>query len=381
MHSNNNSGAILIDKEELGKGHVGTWPSDKMIDITLGLDTARTFLGIAAPETPEEQTSEEKKEKSLPETGEWKDQTTLKYNGKYFRDSDIYKGENTYEQVDGDCKSTVKIVNMFTEGTLGELTQKEKQGNDCKEVAVKSIALDKPTYRQYNGYRLSWDTDDQTIFMPQYSDCSNQGTSSDCPTETMGFFRRQAVGNEYRNDDQYWQWAGQNGYVDNCGDVGKVWIAINESQQRSQNKHCRGIASVQLILAPKEITPPEDVYGNVDVATATVEGANGNPGGSSLGSNGGTIVEGEEAAPNCESESKLAFGWLLCGMLNMIDSVLGQDGQSGLLGMVDSLLSVDSKMYQNPELIKAWAYFRNVATFLLILVGLTMIIGQAVSKE
>lgn len=372
------SSLIYVKKSELGKGYADRLDQNTF-DIAAGIDTARTFLKLPPPENP---TGDTPTSDSLPNDGEWKDQTTILYNGKYFRDSDIFKGENEYEQVDGNCKSKIKVIDMAGGGESATLTQNE--GSPCVLKASKTIHLNNggsTGYQQINAYRLNWDTDDQTIFMPQYSDCAIEGTSLDCPTKTMGFFRRQPVGNPLRNDDKYWQWAGKNGYIKaDCGDIGKVWISYNDKQQRTQNSACRGIASVQLLLANKGIQPPEDVYGKVDLANATVEGANGNPGGTSLGDNGGTIVAPEKKS--CESENPGAIDWVICAVIGGIDNILvGNDGAGGLLHQVDQLLNIDQSQYSNEDLKTAWSYFRNIASLMLVLIGLVMVIGQAISKE
>jgi hypothetical protein len=94
------------------------------------------------------------------------------------------------------------------------------------------------------------------------------------------------------------------------------------------------------------------------------------------------VTDGDAPESNCESKTKISMGWLLCAVLELADNVLlgGSDG-GGLLGVVDSLLNVDSSSYDNDQIRETWGYFRNLATFLLILVGLTMIIGQAISKD
>ncbi len=83
--------------------------------------------------------------------------------------------------------------------------------------------------------------------------------------------------------------------------------------------------------------------------------------------------------PNCEQNAKVSMGWVLCGVLDAIDSIL--IGDHGLLAITENLLNVNSKQYDNSQLKQSWSYFKNIATFLLILIGLVMIIGQAVSKE
>lgn len=86
--------------------------------------------------------------------------------------------------------------------------------------------------------------------------------------------------------------------------------------------------------------------------------------------------------PNCESQAKLSTAWIICAFLDTVDAILiGNDKSPGLIGIVESLLNVNEEQYNNNQLKASWSYFRSIATFLLILVALVMIIGQAISKE
>lgn len=97
---------------------------------------------------------------------------------------------------------------------------------------------------------------------------------------------------------------------------------------------------------------------------------------------GGDGGDAEEAPPSCESENPDGLDWLLCGVVNFIDKMLiGKDGTGGLLGEVDDLLNISDQYYSDDRLEQAWSYFRNIASLALVLVGLIMVIGQALSKE
>ncbi len=87
--------------------------------------------------------------------------------------------------------------------------------------------------------------------------------------------------------------------------------------------------------------------------------------------------EGEEETPSCESENPgISLSWFICSVIQFLDNTV-----TGLAGAVEQLLEVDSSYYSDNRLRRSWSYFRNIASFMLILIGLVMIIGQAVSKE
>jgi hypothetical protein len=87
-------------------------------------------------------------------------------------------------------------------------------------------------------------------------------------------------------------------------------------------------------------------------------------------------VSGGDNAPTCESETNNDMAWLLCAGIALID-----DTFASMQEYVDELLDVSENEFDSPELKAVWSYFKNVATFMLILIGLVMIIGQAVSRD
>ncbi|MCA9333675.1 hypothetical protein KC963_01380, partial [Candidatus Saccharibacteria bacterium] len=79
---------------------------------------------------------------------------------------------------------------------------------------------------------------------------------------------------------------------------------------------------------------------------------------------------------SCEANNAAALAWLFCGMIDVIDK-----GVTGLSDAAVELLDTNPAYYSNEKLKEVWSYFKNLASFLLIIVGLVMIIGQAVTKE
>ncbi len=79
---------------------------------------------------------------------------------------------------------------------------------------------------------------------------------------------------------------------------------------------------------------------------------------------------------NCESKNFGVLNWLLCGALDAADKTI-----TGLSDAANELLNINNQYYNSKELKQTWSYFKNLATFLLIVVGLAMVVGQAVNKE
>lgn len=80
-----------------------------------------------------------------------------------------------------------------------------------------------------------------------------------------------------------------------------------------------------------------------------------------------------ENADSCESHnSTIILGWLICGVINALDSFARTAGET-----IDSLLTLNSDDFkQSKDLKTVWSLFRNIATFMLIAVALGMLLGQ-----
>ena len=91
-------------------------------------------------------------------------------------------------------------------------------------------------------------------------------------------------------------------------------------------------------------------------------------------------VEGQDLElskyEKCLEELDFPGNFLICWVIDFID-----EQANNWIEKVDELLSVGSNEYNSPELQQAWSYFRNMASLLLVVIGLVMIIGQAISKE
>lgn len=89
----------------------------------------------------------------------------------------------------------------------------------------------------------------------------------------------------------------------------------------------------------------------------------------------GAIGEGF-GGDSCEANNNAVLAWLMCGILDVVDSAV-----MGLNDAAIRLLDIDQGYFSDEGLRTVWSYFRNLASFLLIIIGLIMIIGQAVSKD
>lgn len=88
----------------------------------------------------------------------------------------------------------------------------------------------------------------------------------------------------------------------------------------------------------------------------------------------------DDAAPDgpqtCDENFKFTGGFLVCIILGIIDTTV-----DNMVDAIADMLSVGRAEINDDGLKTAWSYFRNIASVLLVVIGLVMIIGQAVSKE
>jgi hypothetical protein len=88
--------------------------------------------------------------------------------------------------------------------------------------------------------------------------------------------------------------------------------------------------------------------------------------------------DGEVADPCTDKLSQEGgFGWVICPILEMIDKASLE-----MHDQISNMLEVSPSVYSSDQGLRtAWSYFRNIASFLLIIIGLVMVIGQATNKE
>ena len=83
--------------------------------------------------------------------------------------------------------------------------------------------------------------------------------------------------------------------------------------------------------------------------------------------------EGEQPK-TCEDNLNTVLAWIACPVLGAFNDIVNT-----IFSWVDGLLSVDGQeIRDSDELYEIWSYFRLIATFLLLAVGMFMVISQAI---
>ncbi len=99
--------------------------------------------------------------------------------------------------------------------------------------------------------------------------------------------------------------------------------------------------------------------------------------GQSVGDVASETDENAADAASCEERMKLSSGWIVCSALELLSN-----GMDALLGYVDDLLNVNVvKLDTDGSLRASWSYFRAIATFMLLAVGLVMVLSQAIGGD
>jgi hypothetical protein len=88
------------------------------------------------------------------------------------------------------------------------------------------------------------------------------------------------------------------------------------------------------------------------------------------------LVDDSFSKPSCVSKLDYMGAWLACIFLNIVDGFTNT-----AIDAVNSMLAVEPEEVNDDGLKQAWSYFRNIASLLLVVIGLAMIIGQGISKE
>lgn len=115
-----------------------------------------------------------------------------------------------------------------------------------------------------------------------------------------------------------------------------------------------------------------------DLGTITLEDCAGIP---TPGFPGGTECiappgPAPESPKTCDEQFNFTGGFIVCFVLGIVDSSVDT-----MVNAIADMLSVGRAELNDDGLKEAWSYFRNIASVLLVVIGLVMIIGQAVSKE
>jgi hypothetical protein len=89
-----------------------------------------------------------------------------------------------------------------------------------------------------------------------------------------------------------------------------------------------------------------------------------------------TDADETDETPRCEESFDFPGAWIVCLVLTTISGTVDK-----MVDAIADMLSVGRAEINDDGLKIAWSYFRNIASVLLVVIGLVMIIGQAVSKE
>lgn len=194
----------------------------------------------------------------------------------------------------------------------------------------------------------------------------------DCTGASNQFVRQQEDGDDCQDFIETTPGSGNT-------DVGKLFE--HTTDRRSGRPTLAGCFFAATVLEPDayevDSIPGDDTLDFLigGLSNRAIPSGDGEP---SVVDGGDSDGDGEpDEAGSCEEANEgVILSWFLCSVMNFFDNTI-----DGLNNAVVDLLDVDPGYYSDERLQKSWAYFRNVASFMLIIIGLVMIIGQAVTKE
>lgn len=311
--------------------------------------------------------------------GEFIDKHTIKItrgeNETLFRDVNPYDDRHGYQGGPRDCRHDFDVEN-WDRGEVSIQFKTISSTSDCENEGSRvNITLSNGDAKEINAYRLS----DNKIFTPvtlnrNDPDCTNLGGQStgnfinQGNTESGDWKRKppdeRDQQNQYYRDDgdslygkMYIKTsAGGNNY-----DIGTFVITYNDCVG---GQNTGDFANNKIWITERAVPAVYDTDG---------DGTPDPPG----GDDGGT---GDTTTTECEDQmaEEGGFGWIICPVLAGIDKVSNE-----MLDVIDNLLALNEEDYNDDEgrLREAWSYFRNIASFSLLIIGLVMVIGQATNKE
>lgn len=312
-------------------------------------------------------------------SGSWIDaiKVTINHNGEeiIMTDSNPYDDDKNWQGgrlSRGDCRHNLTVDDYDGNGTRGTFTYKilEADGN-CEEEDF-SVTLTNAGQRKINAYRLNADDIwlylhfDRSVSFTVGCGGSKYDRIRDGARDGYGIFtRRPADERDDGQDDEYLQ---RNDADDGNDLTDKIYVetardpaqlTITWIVQRSLGRECTN--SYDIYLSPD---PPPEIYEFDSGEVPPIDDPDGGGG------------DDEDGPPSCEEKNPgISLSWFLCSVINFFDNTV-----QGLTNVVDDLLQIDAAYYTDANLKTAWSYFRNIASFLLIVIGLVMIIGQAITK-
>lgn len=265
---------------------------------------------------------------SAAENATWVDATTISFRDKLYHDSNPYDSDRRAEKIESGCRSTIFYRSDRKSATADIKTFNDFCPSDSEDEHVEISFVNAQT-----GFVVAYRQDASVIRI--YDRNNNSGTIPPLLNYKSAPSRDQ---NTYYKDN--------NGRLDEGNSFTVNGGEIVDSDGIS------GIKGMRLANNGAVATQPQSL------ATATPSNTSGS----------------QDAEKSCESAGGIA--WLLCGIINAIDSALGWvDDQ------ITTLLNVDRNAYDNPSIQTAWRNIRNIAYIILVPIMLVMVIGTAIGAD
>ncbi|MDQ3158528.1 MAG: hypothetical protein M3P98_00090 [bacterium] len=297
------------------------------------------------------------------------DKVIISVKGVGYVDNDPFDGDNSSNgglTTDNNYKTTnttdcpagdLNVVDFKASGNRGVLRSykifSSGSFDSCVVTGITMVNIGNTADRQITAYLTEKKTGDNQglyVFMPffyrndkipDYS--SPDGTFALDASEANTFYR------DRRNTGDIREWI----KYDKDGDSRQFY------EYCTNPAPCKTKSRIIIFANGGEVTELPSIYGTAEDVLAGISGL---------------AAGGDEAViETCESQNHAIGDWIFCLVIDGIDKTL-----NGLTNGADDLLSVESQdIYSSQELRAVWSYFRVIATFLLLAVGLVMVISQA----
>ena len=349
------------------------------------------------------------------------DKTTIKIGSQLWRDNHPFDSDRNYFLPGGECQDETVIKDFRDSNEKATMHKYEKILDECVFAETEDVNLGNTSQKDIEGYKFRVKPDgslyvpdpecglnaacllrdaqgtEPYILLPIYFlkiGPSIQVRGDTSPSIENGIFRRLPDNaTKYQNDEWFLYSNGSYDPPDNVSENNSVDCATESNPYDCGGARVKGSdnsPTFEIQWCGDTAVPggacESDQYDNVDLEQNPLdipeeynveELVNNADNSDDGGDDGGD--DGEPVDPTCESDNILSLNWWLCGILESLDRVIG-DYDSGLLGAVDSLLDINTNSIRdNAELQQTWSYFRAIASFALVAVGLAMVISQALS--
>jgi hypothetical protein len=301
----------------------------------------------------------------------------------YFRDWKWQDGLGALAPVatGEECTDYIRVNDIYGTPKADVFLREDDARGDCQVVGGgRGLSMENTGVKLVNAYRIDADN----IFAPAGVTDVDIGCSPDSYNawdtfiDTQTNFRRfrnnggdlTGPPNEYekvqRNGELNPEVTLETGGGSSADIVVQIKVCVGRDEERIEDVVLRNNGNAVTgdpgDCIPRIESPPDKACGDDDPSDPTDPG--GGPG------------DDADAPPSCEEVNPgISLSWFICSVINFLDDTI-----AGLNSAVIQLLVINKDYYTDSGLREAWAYFRNIASFLLIIIGLVMIIGQAVTK-